>query len=94
MRSRIPFNKIMMRPRIIFGCHPDASPHIMCDMNEIKAIRKELGLTQRAFGERLGMSQSRIAHWENESDTPDTRTMLAMRYLLHAHRGTTPKMVA
>jgi DNA-binding XRE family transcriptional regulator len=56
-------------------------------MSEVKAIRVELGLNQREFGKRLGMSQSRVAHWERGADTPDTRTLLAMRWLLHEHRS-------
>ncbi len=37
-------------------------------MNEVinvKALRESLGLSQAAFGERVGVDQSTVSHWEN-----------------------------
>lgn len=38
--------------------------------NRIKILRKTLGLTQTAFGERLGVSDSTITSWEKVGPPP------------------------
>ena len=58
---------------------------MMASMSEIKAIRKELGLTQIEFGARLGIHQSQVSRWESGSVDPDVRTMMAARLLLREH---------
>lgn len=42
---------------------------MMCD--ELKRLRKERGLTQVELAEKLNLSQSTIASWENGKRRPD-----------------------
>lgn len=41
-------------------------------MSNLKAIRGELGVTQQALAEKVGVSQSAINHYENGNRTVDT----------------------
>ncbi|WP_434340220.1 helix-turn-helix transcriptional regulator [Motilimonas cestriensis] len=43
-------------------------------MPKIKFIRGDLGVTQRALAEKLGLSQSTINHYENGNRSIDTGT--------------------
>ena len=43
--------------------------------NNIKNIRKELKLSQKKFGEKLGFAQRTISGWEKESSEPDIKTI-------------------
>ena len=36
----------------------------MLNANQIRAIRKKLGLSQTAFSQRLGVTQNTVARWE------------------------------
>lgn len=42
---------------------------------KIKAARKHSGLTQKELGEKLGISQSAIGQFENESSNPSLKTI-------------------
>lgn len=33
--------------------------------SRVKSVRVNLGLTQRAFAEEIGVTQGLVAHWEN-----------------------------
>lgn len=39
-------------------------------MNEIKALREETGLTQRAFSDMLGIPKRSIENWESGVSNP------------------------
>jgi len=39
-------------------------PFMKHTSDDIRSIRKRLGLTQAAFGERLGLTQNTVARWE------------------------------
>jgi putative transcriptional regulator len=41
-------------------------------MSKLKLIRGELGVTQQALAEKVGVSQSAINHYENGNRTVDT----------------------
>lgn len=38
-------------------------------MNSFKAIRTQLGLTQQAFADEIGVSQGNVSHYENAGQT-------------------------
>ena len=44
----------------------------------IAAKRKELGLSQEALGERLGVSRQSIYKWESDTSLPDIDKLVAM----------------
>jgi len=46
-----------------------------CTKSRIKAIRKDAGLTQAAFGERIGITQNYVALIEGGSREPSDRTI-------------------
>lgn len=51
-------------------------------MNEIRRIRRALGLSQTEFGQRMGgFNQSTVSRWE--SGDFDDRDLRAARWLLH-----------
>jgi len=41
-------------------------------MNKIKEIRQRLKMTQKQFGELLGVGQSAVAQWESGENFPAT----------------------
>lgn len=45
----------------------------------IKMIRKSLNLSQRAFGEKLGVSRSCVERWEVDNAQPDFSVMRKMK---------------
>jgi transcriptional regulator with XRE-family HTH domain len=47
-------------------------------MADVKAIRKELGLSQEELGARLGVKQSTISRFETGVLVVDERTRLAL----------------
>lgn len=51
------------------------------DADEIKALRKRLGLTQDLFAQRLGTTQPTIAKWETGVSKPVGVAVMAMRQL-------------
>lgn len=58
-------------------------------MDDIRNIRKQLGLTQAEFADRLGLNQSTISRLENGEIPLDKRTQLAAQALLAEHVATT-----
>ena len=46
--------------------------------NEIKTLRKELGLTQAEFGEKIGVKGNTITTYENGTRTPSDAVVLAI----------------
>lgn len=46
--------------------------------NRIKEIRSELGLSMRAFAERIGISSGAVAHLEDGKNNPSERTIRAI----------------
>ena len=44
----------------------------------IAAKRKELGLSQEALGERMGVSRQSIYKWESDTSLPDIDKLVAM----------------
>lgn len=57
-------------------------------MDNLRDIRRRLGLTQIEMGERLGLDQSTISRLENGALAVDKRTALALQALLAAHVAT------
>ena len=43
----------------------------------VKELRERLGLTQLAFAEKVGVSQSTVACWETGQRTPDSAWIVA-----------------
>lgn len=50
-------------------------------MEEITRIRKDLGLSQTAFAELMGVSQAKVSRWESGASTPSKAEMIAARIL-------------
>jgi transcriptional regulator with XRE-family HTH domain len=50
-------------------------------MTDMRAIRKELGLSQAEMAERLGLHQTTISRFETGDLTLDRRTELAVQAL-------------
>ena len=48
----------------------------------IKAIRKEITLTQREVAERLGISEKTVSKWETGNGLPEVSLMLPLCELL------------
>jgi len=57
-------------------------------MDNLRDIRRQLGLTQIEMGEQLGLDQSTISRFENGALPIDKRTGLAVQALLAAHVAT------
>jgi DNA-binding transcriptional regulator YiaG len=49
--------------------------------DEIKAIRGRLDLTQKAFGERLGVTRDAVAQWETGRCKPGGPAEILIRQL-------------
>ncbi len=47
----------------------------MTTAEKIRSIRKEKGLTQKALGERLGVSQATVGQYENNPNPPKIDTL-------------------
>lgn len=56
-------------------------------METLKDIRENLGYSQAAMAEALGLSQSTISRYEQGVLDPDKRTMIAASTLLKKRRG-------
>ena len=52
------------------GPEPGASPPEALIGQRVKALRKELGLTQTAFATALSTTQSAVSKWERRDETP------------------------
>ena len=46
--------------------------------NRISQKRKELGLSQEALGEQLGVSRQSIYKWESDSSLPEIEKLIAL----------------
>ena len=51
-------------------------------MNEIKALREETGLTQRAFSDMLGIPKRSIENWESGVSKPPEYLVRLIRFYL------------
>jgi DNA-binding XRE family transcriptional regulator len=54
-------------------------------MDNLRDIRRQLGLTQIEMGEKLGLDQSTISRFESGALAIDKRTSLAVQALVTAH---------
>ena len=50
---------------------------------DVKAIRARLGLSQRGFAERFGLSLRTLQDWEQGRYAPDTATTVLLRVIAH-----------
>jgi transcriptional regulator with XRE-family HTH domain len=50
-------------------------------MNKIKEIRQRLKMTQKQFGELLGVGQSAVAQWESGENFPATMQLYRLSEL-------------
>jgi len=57
-------------------------------MDNLRDIRRQLGLTQIELGERLGLDQSTISKFETGALAIDKRTELALQAIIAAHVAT------
>jgi DNA-binding transcriptional regulator YiaG len=53
---------------------------------DVAAIRQELGLSQAAFGEKVGVDQSTVSLWETGKSDPRGPARNWMLKLLQEHR--------
>ena len=53
---------------------------------EVRRVRKLLGLTQRAFGERVGVASNTVARWERDELTVGSTAAILIRLLGQLHR--------
>ena len=49
---------------------------------KLKAARKEAGLSQEQFAEKMSVSRSAIAKWESDKGMPDVNNLKVMAQLL------------
>ena len=49
--------------------------------------RKLLGLSQEAFGEKMGVSRQAISKWESDTATPEIEKLIAMSKLFDVSIG-------
>ena len=47
----------------------------------IKKLRKHLGLSQKDFGEKIGVGTSHISQWERELSMPSSKALIGMANL-------------
>lgn len=68
---------------------------LMLNGEQIAELRKELGLTQKEFGERVGSSESCVCLWESGKRHPTYGKMLKLNKLLtEARNGKKAKVTA
>jgi len=53
---------------------------------EVRRVRKALGLSQRAFGERVGVLGNTVARWERNELTVGSTAAILIRLLGKLHR--------
>jgi len=53
---------------------------------EVRRVRKELGLTQREFAKRLGVTGNSVARWERNELTVGSTAAILIRLLGKLHR--------
>jgi transcriptional regulator with XRE-family HTH domain len=57
----------------------------------IRALRRSLGLTQGAFGDRLGVTNVTVSRWESGAFAPDNRAVAALEAMAGATGRNRPK---
>lgn len=57
--------------------------------DEIKAVRKKVGMTQTELAERLGVSKGTVAMWELNKRSPSVKMLRKICVVL----GTTPDII-
>ena len=57
------------------------------DRVDVKAIRQELGLTQKAFALRYGFSPSAVADWEQNRRTPEASARVLLKVIANDHEA-------
>lgn len=67
---------------------------LLAFMEDIRDIRRQLGLTQTEMADRLGLNQSTICRLERGTLTVDKRTALAVQALLAQHTAAPSARVA
>jgi len=53
---------------------------------EVRRVRKQLGLTQREFAERVGVVGNTVARWERDELTVGSTAAILMRLLGKLHQ--------
>jgi transcriptional regulator with XRE-family HTH domain len=53
---------------------------------EVRRVRKQLGLTQRAFAARVGVNPNTVARWERGELTVGSTAAILIRLLGQLHR--------
>jgi transcriptional regulator with XRE-family HTH domain len=53
---------------------------------EVRRVRKALGLSQRAFGDRVGVLGNTVARWERNELTVGSTAAILIRLLGELHR--------
>ena len=64
------------------------------DPEAIRALRRSLGLTQAAFGTRLGVTNVTVSRWEAGAFAPDNRALAGLEALATASRGANGQHIA
>ncbi len=54
--------------------------------DEVRRTRRLLGLTQRQFGERVGVQRNTVARWERDELTVGTTAAILIRLLAQQAR--------
>lgn len=55
--------------------------------NRIKEMRKEVGLSQKELGERLGVGQPTVSAWETGRNHPDNATLYELSKIMGCSIG-------
>lgn len=51
--------------------------------DQIKNIRKNEGLTQEAFADKVGVTRQAVSNWENDKNLPDIETVIRIAGIFH-----------
>ena len=55
--------------------------------NRIKAMRKEVGLSQKELGEKIGVGQATVSAWETGRNHPDNETLYKLSKIMGCSIG-------
>lgn len=72
----------MLRPQNKTACAEKDEVSTMTFGEKLKEARKEAGLSQEQFAEKMGVSRSAIAKWESDKGMPDVNNLKVMAQLL------------
>ena len=50
---------------------------------QIRQIRKDSGLTQEAFAEKVHVTRQAVSNWENNKNLPDIETLIVISQTFH-----------